>query len=481
MKHLTPHLIAEVTGGEYVGTEGSRFVAVAGAVRDNRDVKAGNLFVCIRGARVDGHCFANSAFQAGAACCLAQRPIPDAIGPYVLVDSTLEAIMILGGYYRRLFDIPFIGITGSVGKTTAKELVAAALGAGHNVLKTQGNLNNELGVPLTLLSLDKRHEAAVIEMGINDFGEMSRLAEMVRPDIFIITKIGYAHLDTLGDLNGVLRAKTEAFAYMAPGGTAILNGDDDLLWGFDPGMRKITFGLGDRNDYRAQGVRSEGTEHVMFDIVCDAGRFPARVPAYGVHIAPLSLAAAAVGHLLGMPGLDICRGLLSYAPVGGRSNVKHDGAFTLIDDCYNANPNSVKAALASLSTLGGSGRRVAILGDMLDLGEQSDELHREIGTAAARCGIDRLLCCGTQAALIYDAFLSEGGDFARHYQDKSELAAALPGFIEKGDLVLVKASNGMKFEELLPVLRRAVVTSQSAVPEFLKSVVRSQEPGARSQ
>jgi len=451
MKHLTPAIIAKVTGGEYIGDASSRDNRVQGAVRDHREVAPGNLFICIRGARVDGHSFADAAYSAGAACCLAECALPNAAGPYVLVRSTLEAVKTLGAYYRSLFNIPVIGITGSVGKTTAKELVAAALGARFCVLKTAENLNNELGVPLTLLSLEERHEAAVIEMGISDFGEMGRLAQMARPDIFIMTKIGYAHLDNLGDLNGVLKAKTEAFAYMNADGVGVLNGDDELLWGFDPGMRKITYGVLPRNDFRAENVRTEGVGLVAFDAVSDAGSFTVTVPAFGEHIANMALAAVVIGRLLGMTDDDIARGLRSYAPVGGRSSVTDTGYITLIDDCYNANPSSVNPALESLAKL--TGRRVAILGDMNELGERSDELHFETGVFANQCGLDLLVCCGDKAKLMYEGFKSAGGTGAKYFETKAQLIAALPELIEKGDSVLVKASNSMRFEEIVAALK----------------------------
>ena len=555
MKHLTPQIISEITRGEYIGNESARNIRVAGAVRDNRDVQPGNLFVCIRGARVDGHSFANGAFESGAACCLAERIIPEARGPYVLVESTLEAIKQLGAYHRRLFTAPVIGVTGSVGKTTAKELIAAALGAKLRVLKTPMNLNNELGVPLTLLSLDERHEAAVIEMGISDFGEMGRLAQMVRPDVFIITKIGHSHIEELGDLNGVLRAKTEALAYMAPDGVVILNGDDEILreydipllrednmplsreydkqllrednsplsreydtpllrednmpllrednmplrrkydmplrrkydtplrrkydalllredntplrrkydmplrrkfdtplrWKYDTPLRKITFGTGENNDYRAVDIRAEGTDAVLCDIESDTGRFAVRIPAYGSHLAALAACAAAVGRLLGATDEEITRGLLSYMPVGGRSNIKDTGIITLIDDCYNANPHSMEAALTSLSTL--AGRHVAILGDMIGLGAMSDKLHRETGEFAAICGADCFICCGEKARIMFDSYRAVGGNGAYYYPVKADLITALPGLLKHGDNVLVKASHAMQFEEITGFLQ----------------------------
>jgi len=450
MKNLTPQIIADITNGTYVGKENERNVQITGAVRDNRDVKPRNLFVCIRGARTDGHQFAEAAYESGASCCLAEQEIKDAKGPYIIVKSTLDAIKTIGGYYRSIFNIPVIGITGSVGKTTAKEIIAAVLGEKFNVLKTEMNLNNELGVPLTLLSLNEQHEVAVIEMGISDFGEMSRLAEMVRPDIFVMTKIGYAHIEELGDLQGVLRAKTEAFDYMKKTGTAVLNGDDELLLSYDPGMKKKLFGLGKQNDIRAENVSSDSLNSTTMEIVSKDSRFPIKLNAYGSHLAALAPAAAVIGQLLGMTDKEMEHGFSSYTPVDGRSRVTSTDGIILIDDCYNANPNSVKAALTSLTTL--PGRHVVILGDMLSLGEHSINMHKDIGEYAARRGVDLLLCHGELSRCIYESFISAGGCEAYHFPLMNELKNEIPRKIKKDDAILVKASRGMHFEELLPVI-----------------------------
>ena len=483
MKQLTPQTIAEITNGRYVGDEQSKEIQIKGAVRDNREVRPGNLFVCIKGARVDGHSFANNAFDKGAACCLTQEEIPDAKGPYVVVSSTLEAIKTIGAYHRSLFNIPIIGITGSVGKTTGKELIAAVLGAKYKTLRTSGNLNNELGVPLTLLSLDETHQAAVIEMGISDFGEMSRLAQMVRPDIFVMTKIGYAHLDNLGDLNGVLKAKTETFKYMKADGVAVLNGDDELLWTYDPGIKRIMYGCQIRNDVFIHNVVLNGINSITFDVeftsaILSEAKNPKKrtyvlphknsvpreimhlsnvnIPAYGAHIVELVGAAIAVGSLLELSEDEIKKGFTEFKPTGGRANIKNTGTITLIDDCYNANPNSVKAALTSLSKL--PVRRVAILGDMLELGIQTDSLHFEIGEFAYNAGIDCLICNGEKAKYIYDGYVdantkaSEKKDNAYYFSSKAELILKLSDLIKKDDAVLVKASNGMKFNEIVQEL-----------------------------
>ena len=450
MKKLTPRIIAEITGGKYIGEESAHDEEVLGAERDNRDIKPGNLFVCIPGAKVDGHDYANSAFEAGAVCALAEREIPNAKGAYVLVESTLKAFREIAEYYRKQFDIPFIGITGSVGKTTGKELIASVLSATKNVLYTKMNLNNDIGVPLTLLSLNDTHDVAVVEMGINDFGDMSILAQMVRPDIFVMTKIGYSHIDNLKTLQGVLKAKTEAFMYMKPDSIAVMNGDDELLLNFDTQRKTYTFGLDEHNDFRAVNVQNKGTDLIELDIESDKGRFPIKINTYGSHIASLAPSAVAIGRLLGLSDKEITTGFLKYLPVEGRSRVSESNGITVIDDCYNANPNSVKAALTSLSSL--KGRRVVILGDMLGLGDIAEDMHREVGAFAAETDIDMLICQGPLAKLIYDEYKATGGKSAEYYSDMNELITNIHKYIKKGDTVLLKASRGMKFEQLLPHL-----------------------------
>lgn len=448
---VTLKTVAEVTCGTLIG--GNENVTLTGVVRDNREVKEGNLFVCFVGERSDGHDFANKAFEAGAAACLAQHEIPDAKGPYILVENTFAALKALAKYYRSLIGIPVIGVTGSVGKTTAKEMTAAVLSSKLNVLKTEANLNNEIGVPLTLLSITEEHQAAVVEMGISEFGEMSRLAEMVRPDICIMTTIGFCHLETLGDLDGVLKAKSEVFEFMNERGVAIVNGDDEKLAAFDPKVQKITFGFGENNKWRGENVRADGTEGVLCDIAHPDGIFSAYIPAFGNHMVLGALPAAIVGRLLGLTDREIELGLLKYAPVGGRANIKESGYIRIIDDCYNANPNSMAASLASLS--GVEGRKVAILGDMKELGSASRDLHRSIGVLAGEYGIDSLICLGAEAEFIYKGFISGGFETeAWHFPMKEAMFSVLPRLIKKGDTVLVKASHSMGFDEVVSELEK---------------------------
>jgi UDP-N-acetylmuramoyl-tripeptide--D-alanyl-D-alanine ligase len=453
MKPVTPAELSAVVGGRCVGDAASLGRAITGVTRDSRDAFEGCLFVCIRGERVDGHDFYGDAAARGAACALAEREFPPGSGPYILVDSTLAALRAFAEYYRGLFSIPVIGVTGSVGKTTTKEMIAAALGTRFNTHKTHMNLNNEIGVPLTLLDMREEHTAAVIEMGISSFGEMDVLARMVRPTICVMTAIGRCHLDTLGDSDGVLRAKSEVFRHMPRDSVAVLNGDDATLRALRPGMRVITYGMAPDCDYRAENIVSRGTDGVLCDIAAPYGRFHAEIPAFGEHSALAALAAVAVGGLLGVTGGDAARGLLSYKPVGGRSHVVKTGRITVIDDCYNANPDSVSASLRALASL--SGRRVAILGDMNELGYRSEELHREVGDLAAGLGLDCLICCGERAESIYKGFIAGGGGLGGyHFPFVEALLLRLPGLIEDGDTVLVKASHSHRFDKIADELIR---------------------------
>lgn len=452
MKPVTLEDIAAATGGRYCGPDEHRADLISGVCTDNRKVESGSLFVCIKGARADGHSFAKSAVEAGAACCLAEEEL-DGSFPYVLVDSTLKALRDLAEWYRSLLTIPVIGVIGSVGKTTAKELTACVLGQRYNVLKTSANLNNEIGVPLTLLSIKEEHEVAVVEMGISDFGEMRRLAKMAKPDICIMTTIGYCHLENLGDLDGVLKAKGEVFEYMKKGSLAVLNGDDDKLKVFTPDTRIVRFGLGESCDVRAENVESLGFEGISCNILYKNERVKAVIPAFGTHIIYGVLAAAAVAVELGMDGESIAKGLTAYEPVGGRANVSDTGYITLINDCYNANPNSMSASITSLASITTEGKRIAILGDMKELGAESSKLHREMGVLAANKGIELVICIGDEAKSIYEGCVQNGGN-ALYYTSKEELYEVLDGLIAKDDVVLVKASHSMGFEEIVERLRQ---------------------------
>lgn len=438
MKDMTVFSAAEAAGGRLVNCPLD--LPLAGGVIDSREAGPGLMFCALPGERADGHEYMRSALEKGAACCLATHVPEGVTGPVVLVDDVRSAMAKIAGACRDRLGIPVVGITGSSGKTTAKEMCAAVLSQKYNTLKTEKNFNNELGVPLTLFRIGPEHGAAVVELGINHFGEMRRLGAMARPDIAVYTLIGRSHLEALGDLDGVLRAKGELVEHMPPDGMLIVNGDDEKLAAWRPARRKLTFGLGEGCDVRGVGFAPRGAEGSALTVLAGERRIELFLPAYGRHLAYAALAAAAVGIELGLSDGQIAAGAADYAPVGRRARIIETPSLTVIDDCYNANPDSVKMAIASAGALGG--RLVCILGDMLELGEQSEQMHREVGEAARAAGA-LLLTAGERSAAM-------GGE---HFASKAELISALPRLLKRGDRVLVKASHSMAFEEISDALR----------------------------
>ena len=438
MRDMTIFSAARAAGGRVAGC--GQDAPLSGGVIDSREAGPGLMFCALPGERADGHEYMRSALEKGAACCLATHVPEGVTGPVILVDDVRSAMAKIAGACRDRLDIPVVGITGSSGKTTAKEMCAAVLSQKYNTLKTEKNFNNELGVPLTIFRIGPEHGAAVVELGINHFGEMGRLGAMAKPDIAVYTLIGRSHLEALGDLDGVLRAKGELVEHMPPDGMLIVNGDDEKLAAWRPARRKLTFGLGEGCDVRGVGFAPRGAEGSALTVLAGERRIELFLPAYGRHLAYAALAAAAVGIELGLSDGQIAAGAADYAPVGRRARIIETPSLTVIDDCYNANPDSVKMAIASAGALGG--RLVCILGDMLELGEQSEQMHREVGEAARAAGA-LLLTAGERSAAM-------GGE---HFASKAELISALPRLLKRGDRVLVKASHSMAFEEISDALR----------------------------
>lgn len=446
MKGVSVKEAAQIVGGiitNPLGTERE----IESVVIDSRKVGAGSMFAALAGERVDGHDYIEKAFELGAVCCIAER-VPEGIDkPVIVVPDVRKALSTLAESYRKRFDIPVIGISGSVGKTTAKEMIASVLSTRFNVLKTEKNLNNELGVPLTIFRLEPEHEAAVIEMGISDFGEMSRLARMVRPKAAVYTLIGHAHLERLHDRNGVLKAKTEMVDFMPDDAVLFQNADDDLLAAYDCGKKRVLFGTGDNADVKAENIETTAGE-TNCDIVCGERRIKVRIPNYGKHMVYAALEGAAVGIMMGLTDDEICRGIAAFETVGRRASVVNTGYITLVDDCYNANPDSVKCAIDSLAEL--SGRKVCILGDMLEMGENVRELHAGVGAYAEEQGAELLLTVGERSRHTAEAVTHIR---SLHFDTNAELIDKLPELICKGDAVLVKASNSMRFDEISEALK----------------------------
>ncbi len=414
-------------------------------VIDSRETRPGDLFAAYRGERADGHDYIGAALDRGAACCLAERIPEGERRGVILVEDVQSALEKIAAAYRDTLSLPIIGITGSVGKTSAKEMISAVLSSRMNVLKTDKNLNNQIGVPMTLSRITRRHDAAVVEMGISGFGQMHELARMVRPQIAVFTLIGHAHLEFLHDLDGVLRAKTEMLEHMADDACVILNGDDEKLRGLRCRQRTIRFGLGGDCDVRAENIRLSG-EQTACEIISGERRLSVTIPAFGKPVVYAALEGAAVGFEMGLTDEEITRGVASFETVGRRARLIRTGKITLLDDCYNSNPDALASGIDSLCELGG--RRVCILGDMLEMGGESSELHRRSGAYAREKGVDRLLCCGALGR-----FYAEGApDISRVFPDRASLIAALGEEIREGDSVLVKASRGAHFEEISEAL-----------------------------
>ena len=443
MKPITLSEVARACGGELHGDPDLQITSI---VTDSRKAGEGSLFAAIKGARADGHKFIPAVAEQGAVCALCEEA-PQADIAYILVESTLVALKGIAEYYRSLFSIPFIGITGSVGKTSTKEFISAVLAQKYNVHKTGGNFNNELGVPITLFGLEEEHEVAVIEMGISGFGEMTRLSKMVRPDISVITNIGYCHLENLGDRDGVLRAKTEMFTYLKDNGSIILCHDDDKLRTVTDyhGIVPTFYGTGN-DEYRAENIVEKGLDGVGCTLIHGDTRIDVTIPTMGRHNVLNALCAMAVGTKLGLTPDEIKRGLESFRNVGSRNHIIKTAYYTIIDDCYNANPTSTKAGLDTLSKL--SGRRVAVLGDMKELGKDEIALHREVGAYAKELGIDVLIAVGPLSEATAEGF----GEGAYYYQNVDRCIDRIERHLHPDDTILVKASHSMQFERSVEAL-----------------------------
>lgn len=538
MKSMTPGALAEAVHGKYEGPLELLDKEITAVVTDSRQTVPGCMYAAIRGERVDGHRFIPDVIDRGAMLVLAEQspekteqeygtPKNGNEVPTIVVSSVLQALKDAAEYYRSCLNIPIVGIIGSVGKTSTKEMVASVLGSRYRVLKTEGNFNNEIGVPMTIFRIREEHEIAVVEMGINHFGEMHRLAKIVRPDTVVMTNIGTAHLEFLKTRDGILKAKSEVFDYFNSDGHIVLNGDDDKLSTIQEknNVVPLRFGLHQEgyshpNDLYAENVEKHGLDGISCEIhmpaagektaVDDASaatgltagnaasaaagvtageNTPAAagqtagdqvlnvmIPSPGIHMIYNALAGAAVGAIYGLTPEEISRGIAGYTPIAGRFHILHEENgrhLTIIDDCYNANPASVRESLSVLSDAGG--RRVAILGDMGELGENERELHAEAGRFAAEKGIDALFCAGPLSAYMAEAahsYLTSEGEKVqtksdptrkdrsdapaemdiRHFDSREQLMAALPELMRDGDIVLVKASHFMQFDKITEAL-----------------------------
>ena len=456
MEAMTVQELLEATGGRLLaGSPEQTFTAVE---TDSRAIHAGALFVALRGEKTDGHKYVAGALAAGAEGCLVVDPVNTvAEGKFcVQVPDTLLAIGEVARAYKAKFDIPVVGITGSVGKTTTKDMVAAVLGKKYKVLKTEGNFNNELGLPLTLFRLTREHQICVLEMGMNHFGEIDYLTKIVRPDVAVITNIGDAHIENLGSRANILKAKSEIFNYMESGSLAVLNGDDPLLRGLEGQIAPDIVFCGEDHQppYEAKIIKQLGSKGMSCTVKTPAAEFTVTVPALGNHMIYPVLMACAIGEKFGMTGEEMKAGVEAFVPTKMRMNVIRQGDVTILDDAYNANPQSMRAALEVLSQTDGT-YRAAVLGDMFELGVLGPDLHRCVGEFAGAVGnIDALLAVGDLAWNLYDGANQSDLPNVFYAKDKASAMAMLPELVRAGAVILMKASRGMPFEEIVRELQR---------------------------
>ncbi len=432
---------------------------------DSRKIVPGSLFVCIPGERVDGHDFLGQALEQGAVAAYCEKlPAPDVVRKWleaghalIRVDSTEQALMDLAEAYLSAFDVLRVGVTGSVGKTTTKEMVARILESRYRTVRTEGNHNNNIGLPLTVFRVDETTEAVVLEMGMDRPGEIRGLAKIVRPDIALITTIGTSHMERLGSREAICEEKCSITSFMDGSCTLIINDDNDLLRArrYDGAYHLVRVGT-EGETVRVSNAAAEPSGGISFDVTADGGTVRFSVPVPGLHNAMNAALAAAAGLLAGISLEESAAALQTLADTSGnRLSIRNAGAISLIDDTYNASPESMKAAIDTLM-LQGSGRKVAILGDMFELGPREKQLHGMVGNYAGRMGVDLLLAVGTNAMYLAAEYVQMRENArCKYYETKEELIEALPELIEPGDTVLVKASRGMHLEAVVRALETA--------------------------
>ena len=449
MKSMTVKEIAAACGGEFFGVETLLTAPVDAIDTDTRRMKPGSLFIPIKGENFDGHDFIEKAFENGASLTLSEKDVEGR--PYIKVESTFQALKDIAEYYRSLFDIKVIAITGSVGKTTTKEMIYSVLSQKYNVLKSEKNYNNEIGVPQTLFNLTEDHEIAVIEMGMNHAGEISRLSKTARPDMCVIINIDYTHVGYLGSREGIFKAKTEIFDYAAPGCTAYLNGDDDMLYSLRNSDRNIRYyGLEKYNEISAEDIKPQGFKGTDFKLTIKGTETDIHINRPGRHLIYAALAACAIGREFGLSDAQIQKGVSDFTPAGNRMEIVDTGKIVILNDVYNASPKAVKAAIDVLGYA--EGRKVCILGDMGELGDYAPRMHKEVGLYAAQNGADLILCGGPLSESTAEG-AKEAGAVPVWFQTRDEMIEKLDGYIKEGDTVLVKASRGMHFENVVERLK----------------------------
>ena len=439
--------VTETVGGTYYGNPAFLSCLVRDVTIDSRKAAEGSLYVPVIGQVYDGHQFIINSFEKGALCTLSDR-MHDIDRPCILVENTTAALQMLSEKYLERNRVKVVGITGSVGKTSTKDMIYSVLSQDFPTYHTPGNLNNQTGVPQAVFQIEKTHDVAVLELGTNHPGEIRALAKIVKPDICVFTNIGVAHIEFFGSREGIFRGKTEMLEYMQRDGKVIANGDDNLLKTIP---EAILFGMNSTNAFRAENIEDLGLHGMRFDLCHEGIRQKMHVPSPGIASVYNALAAAACGMILGMSIRHIQSGIESYHPTNGRMDIQKTDFLTIVDDSYNANPDSVKSAVNVLKIT--EGRRIIVLGDMYELGENSAAFHYETGKYAAEAELDLLCFVGDLAKQMYIGANTIKTDNIYYFESKQELHRFLSKQLKSGDTVLVKASRGMHLEETVDFLK----------------------------
>ncbi len=453
--NLTAEEIARACGGELVCDKNIRINDIT---TDSRKAKSGSLFIALVGERFDGHDFIGSVFEAGANLALVNEGYAVKENqPVIKVENTLTALGDIAKYYKEKFTLRTIAVTGSVGKTTTKDMLSSVLSEKYNTLTTRGNFNNNIGMPLTIFNLDETHETALLEMGMNNFGEIHYLANIARPDTAIISNIGMSHIENLGSRGGILKAKLEICDFFDDKSTLIINGDDDMLYPATRNMpfKVISFGIENpQADVRAYDIEDKGTDGVEFSVKAGGAEHRICVRTAGAHNVYNALAAICAGIHYGIDMERIKAGIANFTPTGMRMSIEDIGGVTVINDCYNSSPASVEAALKVLNGIKAE-RRVAILGDMLEMGSYAKDAHFNTGVLAAKYA-DCLLCAGKESENTKRGAEEKGMSETYIFENSQTLAGFAAEYVKKGDAVLIKASRGMKFENVYNTLKEKI-------------------------
>ena len=449
MRTFTTEEIAKATGGNANG-----LAEVSSVVIDNREVVPGSMFIAIKGERLDGHQFIPAAVEAGAVAVMAHKDVECSV-PVIRVEDTTQGFLDLAKAYRMEFDIPFVALTGSVGKTTTKEMICCVLNAKFNAHKTYKNWNNEIGLPKVLLGLQPEHTAAVIELGMNHKGEISRLSRTVEPDIGVITNVGVSHIENLGSREGILAAKLELLEGMKKGSTVFLNADNDMLSTVKRDDYVIKyFGIHSDADLAVRATDIDYKEaSTEFTAVTYKGNCKVALPTTGEHNVYDAISAIAVGLELDIPLEDCATALENYIPAGMREHIVEKGGVTVIEDCYNASPDSMKALATTLSIKGQNGKRkIAVIADMLEMGDYAETAHRQAGAYMAEAGADLLMTYGPDSKFAAETAKEKGMVRVFDFDTKEELTEKLISLVRPGDVVAFKGSRGMQLEEVIEKL-----------------------------